>query len=166
NQLPALRTRMGDAYAELYLNEPSDGNRVALFRHGTRVIEDLAMLDDLAHPPWTLRCLQGHVDVPFVNLTPGTRSGLIHDTAYATLCEALQPFERRLVELIEEQRRAEEEQASQEQLRTIQRAFREALLALPAEEYDWFDIHARTFRSIVDGATVARSPLLLHQVNV
>ena len=66
----------------------------------------LALLDDLAHPPWTLRCLQGHVDAPFVNLTPGTRSGLIHDTAYATLCEALQPLERKLVEVIEEQRRA------------------------------------------------------------
>src|SRR5262249_15066350 len=122
-------------------------------------------LDDLAHPPWTLRCLQGHVDAPFVNLTPGTRSGLIHDTAYATLCEGLQPLERRLLELIEEQRRAEEEQASQEQLRTSQQAFRDALLTLPAEEYDWFDIHARTFRSIVDGATVASSPSLSHEVN-
>ncbi|MBV8747121.1 MAG: hypothetical protein JO134_18955, partial [Xanthobacteraceae bacterium] len=40
------------------------------------------------------------------------------------------------------QRRAEEEQASREQLRAIQRAFREALLALPAEEYDWFDVRA------------------------
>jgi hypothetical protein len=152
-------------YAELYLGEPSDSNRVALFRRGTRVVEDLALLDDLAHPPWTLRCLQGHVDAPFVNLTPGTRSGLIYDTAYATLCEALQPLERKLVEVIEEQRRAEEEQASQEQLRTIQRAFREALLALPAEEYDWFDIHARTFRSKLDGATVASSPSLSHEVN-
>jgi len=82
-----MTDRFGDVYAELYLNEPSDSNRVALFRHGTRVIEDLALLDDLAHPPWTLRHLQGHVDAPFVNLTPGTRSGLIHDTAYATLCE-------------------------------------------------------------------------------
>jgi hypothetical protein len=122
------------------------------------VIKDLALLDDLARPPWTLRCLQGLVDAPFVNLTPGTRSGLVHDTAYATLCEALQPLERK-------QRRAEEEQATQEQLRTIQRAFREALLALPAEEYDWFDIHARTFRSILDGATVANSPSLSHEVN-
>jgi hypothetical protein len=163
HQLPALRTRIGDIYAELYLGEQSDSNRVALFRHGTRVIEDLALLGNLTHPPWTLRCLQGHVDAPFVNLTPGTRSGLIHDTAYATLCEALQPLERKLVEVIEEQRRAEEEQASQEQLRTIQRAFREALLALP--EYDWFDIHARTFRSIIDGATVAHSPSLSHEVN-
>jgi hypothetical protein len=98
HQLPALRTRIGDIYAELYLSEPSDSNRVALFRHGTRVIEDLALLDDLARPPWTLRSLQGHVDAPFVNLTPGTRSGLVHDTAYATLCEALQPLERKLVE--------------------------------------------------------------------
>jgi hypothetical protein len=32
-------------------------------------------------------------------------------------------------------------------LRTIQRAFREALLALPAEEYDWFDITARRLQS-------------------
>src|SRR5262249_60918394 len=54
---------------------------------------------------------------------------------------------------------------SQEQLRAIQRAFCEALLALPAEEYDWFDIHARTFRSILDGATVANSPSLSHEVN-
>ena len=152
HQLPALRTKIGDIYVELYLGDPSDSNRVALFRHGTRVVEDLALLDDLAHAPWTLRSLQGHVDAPFVNLTPGTRSGLIHDTTYATLCEALQPLERKLVEIIEEQRRAEEEQASQEQLRTIQRAFREALLALPAEEYDWFDIHARTFRSTPDEA--------------
>src|SRR5207302_2834426 len=35
HQLPALRTRIGDMYAELYLSEPSESNRVALFRHGT-----------------------------------------------------------------------------------------------------------------------------------
>ena len=45
--------------------------------------------------------------------------------------------------LIEAQKRAEEEQASQQSLRAIQRAFREALLALPPEEYDWFDVQAR-----------------------
>ena len=55
----------------------------------------------------------------------------------------MQPLERQArCEIIEAQRRAEEEQASREQLRAIQRAFREALLALPAEEYDWFDVHA------------------------
>jgi ribosomal 50S subunit-associated protein YjgA (DUF615 family) len=52
----------------------------------------------------------------------------------------LEPLERRLIELIEAQRRAEDERASRDQLRVIQRAFREALLALPVEEYDWFDL--------------------------
>ena len=40
HQLPAVRTPFGDVYAELYLNEPSDANGIALFRHGTRVIEE------------------------------------------------------------------------------------------------------------------------------
>ena len=108
-------------------------------------------LDDFAHPPWSLRYLQGHIDAPFVNITPGTRTGLIRDAAYMALCEDLGPLEGKLNALIEEQRRAEEEQASREQLRTIQRAFREALLGLPAEEYDWFDIHARAFRPTAAG---------------
>ena len=147
HQLPPVRAPRGDVYVELYLNEPAEENRVALFRNGTRVLEDIALLDDFAHAPWITRYLQGHVDAPFITLTPGTRSGLIHDDAYAALREALAPLEAKLVEVIEEQQRAEEEQASRELLRTIQRAFREALLALPAEEYDWFDIHARAQRA-------------------
>lgn len=146
HELPAARTRFGDIYAELYLNEPADKNAVALFRHGTRVVEDIAVLDDFAHPPWTLRHLQGHLDAPFVNLTPGTRSGIVRDASYAALCDGLSNLEEKLGEIIDEQRRAEEEQASRELLRTIQRAFREALMALPAEEYDWFDIQVRSTR--------------------
>jgi hypothetical protein len=143
HQLPAVHTPFGDAYAELYLAEPADSCRVALTRSGTRVIEDLATLPGLDHPPWSSRYLQGLIDVPFLNLTPGTRSGIIHDERYAALSEALQPLEAHLKALIEAQLRAEEEQASRQSLRAIQRAFREALLALPPEEYDWFDIQAR-----------------------
>src|SRR5437762_11598637 len=143
HQLPAVRTPFGEAYAELYLAEPSDSARVALTRLGTRVIEDLASLPGLEHAPWCSRHLQGLVDVPFLNLTPGTRSGIIHDERYAALLEAIQALEAHLRALIEAQERAEEEQASQQSLRAIQRAFREALLALPPEEYDWFAIQAR-----------------------
>ena len=158
HQLPPSRTRLGDLYAELYLNEQRETNRVALFRQGTRVTEDLTSLDDFARPPWTLNYLQGHIDAPFVNLTPGTRTGLIRDAAYAALSHGLEPLERRLIEIIEEQRRAEEERASRDQLRVIQRAFREALLALPAEEYDWFDIRARTFRPAASGGGAGSTP--------
>jgi hypothetical protein len=152
HQLPLLRTPLGDIYVELYLNEPSDSNCVALYRRGTRVIDDLTLLDHFARAPWNFRYLQGHLDASFVNLTPGTRSGVIYDSAYITLCKGLEPLEAKLAEIIDAQRRAEEEQASREQLRAIQRAFREALLALPAEEYDWFDIHARAFRRMPDSS--------------
>jgi len=146
HQLPNVRTTVGDVYVELYMNEPVETNRVALFRHGTRVFEDISAIDELAKSPWTTRYFQGHIDAPFINLTPGTRSGIIRDEAYVALLEGLAPLEAKLAEMLDEQRRAEEEQASRELLQTIQRAFRDALLALPAEEYDWFDIHARAQR--------------------
>ena len=146
HQLPPIRTPYGDAYAELYLAEPSDASRLALTRSGTRVIEDIASLPGLDHAPWISRYLQGLIDVPFLNLTPGTRSGIIQDERYAALVAALEPLEIHLKALIEEQQRAEEEQASQQSLKAIQRAFHEALLALPREEYDWFDIQGRARR--------------------
>ena len=157
HQLPAVRTPFGDAYAELYVAEPDDSCRVALTRTGTRVIEDLATLPGLEHAPWSSRYLQGLIDVPFLNLTPTTRSGIIHDERYAAMLEALQPLEAHLNGLIEAQRRAEEEQANQQSLRTIQRAFREALLALPPEEYDWFDIQARAQREPIATAKQRRA---------
>ena len=143
HQLPTIRTVFGDAYAELYLAEPNDTARVALTRVGTRVIEDLSSLPGLEHAPWLSRYVQGLVDAPFLNLTPGTRSGIIQDERYAALVEALQPLEAHVKGLIAEQQRAEEEQASQQSLKAIQKAFHEAMLALPREEYDWFEVQGR-----------------------
>jgi Histidine kinase-, DNA gyrase B-, and HSP90-like ATPase len=154
HKLPNVRAPLGDVYVELYMNEPLETNRVALFRNGTRVFEDISVIDELAKAPWTTRYLQGLIDAPFINLTPGTRSGIIHDEAYAALLDALVPLEEKLIEMLEEQRRAEEEQASRELLQAIQRAFREALLALPAEEYDWFDIHSQVRRRSGNGREI------------
>jgi hypothetical protein len=143
HQLPAIRTAFGDAYAELYLAEPNEAARVALTRVGTRVIEDLSTLPGLEHAPWVSRYVQGLIDVPFLNLTPGTRTGIIQDERYGALIDALNPLEVHVKGLIEEQQRAEEEQASQQSLKAIQKAFYEAMLALPREEYDWFDVQGR-----------------------
>jgi type II secretory pathway pseudopilin PulG len=144
HQLPAVRSAFGEAYAELYLTEPAEDCRVALTRGGTRVIPDIGTLSGLEHPPWNSRYLQGLIDVPYLNLTPGTRSGIVHDERYASFVEGLVKLEVHLNGLIDAQRRAEEEQANRESLRAIQRAFREAMLALPREEYDWFDIPSRS----------------------
>jgi hypothetical protein len=153
HQLPAIRTLFGDAYAELYLAEPNESARVALTRVGTRVIEDIATLSGLEHSPWLSRYVQGLIDVPFLNLTPGTRSGIIQDERYAALIDSLKPLETHLKGLIEEQQRAEEEQASQQSLKAIQKAFHEAMLALPREEYDWFDVQGRALKD--GGGTIA-----------
>ena len=144
HQLPTVRSPFGEAYGELYLTEPDEDCRVALTRDGTRVIADIGTLPGLERPPWSSRYLQGLIDVPYLNLTPGTRSGIVHDERYGAFVEALVPVEAHLNGLIDAQRRAEEEQASRESLRSIQRAFREAMLVLPREEYDWFDIQSRS----------------------
>jgi hypothetical protein len=156
HQLPLVRTAFGDVYAELYLADPSSAARVGVYRSGTRVLEDVGTLPTLDHGPWSSGYLQGLLDAPFLNLTPGTRSGIIYDDRLTAFYEALQPLERHLQALIDEQRRAEEEHASRELLRTIQRAFREAMLALPPEEYDWFDIQARSKRSVAVGGAAGR----------
>jgi len=128
-------------YLELYLSEPSAENRVSLYRSGTRVLPDITDLASFAHAPWNSPYLQGIIDYPELNLTPGTRLGVIQDEHLASLSQSLQPIESVLTNEIEAQRSAEEEQASQQILQTITRAFREAFLALPAEDYDWFDLY-------------------------
>src|SRR6201984_916597 len=156
HQLPTVRSPFGEAYAELYLTEPAEDSRVALTRGGTRVIEDIGTLPGLDRAPWSPRYLQGLIDVPYLNLTPGTRSGIVHDERYGAFAEALAPLEPRLNSLIDAQRRAEEEQASRESLRAIQRAFREAMLVLPPEEYDWFDIQSRSPQAVGGGELLER----------
>ena len=165
-QLPTPETPRGEVYVELYLAESDVSNRVGLYRSGTRVLEDLAQLPGFQNPPWIDGRIQGIVDVPFLNLTPGTRTGVIQDGAYAEFCFALEDMAAALKQVIEEQDRAEEERTSRQILRTIQRAFKEAFLALPPEEYDWFDIRGRDERgalrqpSPVDGVGVSDSEAL------
>ena len=143
HDLPRVTTPLGELYFEIYFTEPDSKNGVGLFRSGTRVLDSLARLDALNREPWTSGCLQGIVDAPFLKLTPGTRDGIIRDEAFTVFCESLAPVEARLTNLIEEQRKAEDQRASKRILKSIQSALREALLALPVEEYDWFDIRSK-----------------------
>lgn len=141
HELDGSQPPQSEVYAELYLNAHAPGNAVSLYRAGTRVLENIAEIEAFARMPWTSGYVQGLVDAPYLNLTPGTRLGVIHDGALARLVEELSPLETKLDKLVESQQRAEEERASRDVLRSVQSALKEALLALPAEEYDWFDLH-------------------------
>ena len=162
HQLP--RQPSPQTYIELYLNRPDPANSVGLYRAGTRVLENVCELPMFSGPPWKTGFLQGIVEADYLNLTPGTRSGVIQDEALARLEVELKPVEEQLLRVIEEQRRAEDEQASREVLRSIQKAIKEAILALPAEEYDWFNIHEE---AVADGppikASTGSDSLLIHE---
>jgi hypothetical protein len=141
HELDATLAVQSELYAELYLHAHAPTNAVSLYRSGTRVLENLAEIDAFACMPWTSGYVQGIIDAPYLNLTPGTRLGVIHDASLARLAEELAPLAVRLAKIIADQQRAEEERASRDVLRSVQGALKEALLALPQEEYDWFDLH-------------------------
>lgn len=144
----------GDIYLELYLSDPAAANQVGLYRRGTRVLPSISELEYFQKEPWTAGYLQGILDAPFLNLTPGTRQGIIFDDRFNAFCKALEPVEEHLRQIIEEQRKAEEERSSRRILRKVQRALKEAFLRLPQEEYDWFDIAGKKTRT-------KRDPLFL-----
>ncbi len=142
HELEMPETAKGEIYLELYLNPQDPGNAVSLYRSGTRVLPSINRLDLFDKDPWTSGYLQGSIDAPFLQLTPGTRDGIIHDESLMLFSRAIEPVEQKLTEIIEREKQAEEEEASRRILKTVQRALKEAFLSLPPEDYDWFDIYA------------------------
>lgn len=155
HQFEPIRTSLGEVYLELYLNAHAAENVVSLFRAGTRVLPSIASLESFEREPWTAGFLQGMIDCPFLQLTPGTRDGVIRDESFASFCSALAGVEEELSAIIAQERSAEEEEASRTILKSVQRALREAILALPREEYGWFDVHQPSRRPRPDGSLIA-----------
>ena len=120
HELDGALPPQSEVYAELYLHAHSPANAVSLYRSGTRVLGNLTELEAFARMPWTSGYVQGIIDAPYLNLTPGTRLGVIHDAALARLADELAPLESRLAKIIEDQQRAEEERASRDVLRSVQ----------------------------------------------
>ena len=141
HEIGPVVTPRGEIYLELYL-DAGPGNQVSLFRRGSRVLPSLTELDTFGVEPWTSGYLQGIVDAPFLQLTPGTRTGVIFDDDFHLFRQALAPVEARLAAVIAQERQAEEEQASRDILKSVQKAFKEAFLSLPPDEYDWFGLHS------------------------
>ncbi|MFW6138060.1 MAG: ATP-binding protein [Spirochaetota bacterium] len=135
-----LETLHGEIYLELYLNTYYPENKVSLFRSGTRVLPDITELDFFNREPWSAGYLQGMIDVPFLQLTPGSRTGIVQDENYNVFCNSIHEVEKKLGEIIELEKKVEEEKASKYILKSVQRALKEAFLALPKGEYDWFSI--------------------------
>ncbi len=140
HNLPQPISPMGDIYCELYIHDPSPGNAVGLYKHGTRVIQDITVLHPFSRHPWNSELLEGIIDVSFLQLTPGTRDGIVFDDAYESFIASMEQLTGSLETIVNEQKRAEEEKASKSILNRISKALKEALLFLPTDAYGWLHV--------------------------
>ena len=155
HELPDVRSPYGEIIVELYLTAPGSGAGVALHKRGTRVLQDITATEAFRRPPWTSGYVEGIIDASFIQLTPGTRDGVVYDDAFDALIDAIAPVEEALSAAIEERRRAEEEEASRAMLRRITRALKEAFAMLPADEYGWLGVKGPDGRSMATGSNTA-----------
>ena len=143
HNMPSLATVAGDIYEELYLCEQSAANQVGLYRNGTRVLPNITSLDEFRGEVWNSGFLQGVLDVSYLTITPGTRDGIIRDEKFVSFIAVVKLLEEELAARIREQQKAEDERASRNILKSVQTALREAIMDLPPEEYDWFDLYGK-----------------------
>jgi len=140
HNLPEVKSPLGEIYYELYLTEPSSENQVGLYKSGTRVLPSITEIEQFNCFPWASGYLEGIIDVSFLQLTPGTRGGVIYDSAFESFCFAMEGLTNALSEKIAEQKQAEEEKVSRSILQKITKALREALQLLPEKEYEWLSV--------------------------
>ncbi len=136
------RTPFGDVAVELYFSPESEsGERgVAVCKDGTRVLRDIAELEQFQHSPWTDGRLEGVLDFGAFSLSPGTRSGIVPDERLTAFCEAVQAIEPEILAELSRRDQAESSRASRDILRQVHKAFVSALRDLPSNEYLFFDI--------------------------
>jgi hypothetical protein len=80
--LPEPRTPLGEVLTEFYLTEPSSCEGVGLYKLGTRVLPDISRTEAFRRHPWTSGYIEGIIDASFIQLTPGTRDGVVYDDAF------------------------------------------------------------------------------------
>jgi len=138
--LPQITSPLGEIYFELYLSEPSSENKIGLYKMGTRVIPSIVTIDQFNEFPWNSPYIEGIIDISFLQLTPGTRDGIIYDDAFENLMFSIIPLGEKLSEIIEEQKKAEDDKASKNILHKITKALHEAFNYLPQDEYSWLAV--------------------------
>lgn len=141
HQFSWVECLMGEVAVELYIDAPRPDNHVELFRSGTRVMPNIGSIDQLNKEPWTSEYILGMIDAPFLQLTPGTRDGVVRDEKFESFLNALQSVEESLQSVIDKAKQASEEEASRNILKSVRRALKEAFLTLAPEDYGWLDIN-------------------------
>ncbi len=136
------KTPLGDVHVELYMRcESSQPDAaIALCKDGTRVLRDVCELLPFQHAPWNDGRLEGLLDFDPLVLAPGTRSGIVADTAFDAFVAAAAALEPEVRAALEQREQAETDRASRQILKQVHKAFVTALSDLPSADYIFFDI--------------------------
>lgn len=130
-----------------------DAGRVRLACAGAVVLDDLATLPELAHAPWTDERLVGVVDFPHLEVPPGSRRGVVPNTAASALIEALIALEPHVTARLDERSRAESTSLSEDMHRQLAKLFTRVTGLMP--HLEWFPVAKRS--GTVDDAPPAGS---------
>lgn len=117
---------------EIYLGRGDERPAVQVACAGTLVADDIAELASLAlaEPPWVGRSLTGLIDFAGFNVPPGTRRGVVPDSAAAAFVHALdrlRPSVEAELARLDRERRAVVDRQMLQDLRRALRGFRNRL---------------------------------------
>jgi len=122
---------------DIYFKSFPKNRKVALFKHGTRVIDNVCSIEALNHSPWDSGYFTGKIDYGFINLSPATRLGVVDDDHLKTLIKKLRPLEDYLKDFIFEHEISARKKSTDASRRSIKSALKEALLALHKEGFQF-----------------------------
>ncbi|MBM4060701.1 MAG: hypothetical protein FJ265_06365 [Planctomycetes bacterium] len=150
-ELPVAGRR--PARLELYLAPEGEGHRrVVLAAAGTTVLDDVVECDPdwFAGTAFASGRLTGVIDFPELEVSPGSRRGIVRTGAVDDLLLALSDLFPALQQRLGEEQRRKDEEAEKRQIKRLRRAFLEVRRKAP--EFQLFPVRAGS------GASMVREP--------
>jgi hypothetical protein len=133
-----VMTPQGNIHFKLYITQQGDEGKVSIYRRGTKIIDDMTEIQELNHEPWKNKLLEGMINSRFINVPPATRKGIVPDTRFAELIEAVRSQETQIIEILDKALKQREQEINRDIIKSLRDAFQDIMEELP-NEYSWFN---------------------------
>jgi hypothetical protein len=138
SQISKVKTVSGNIHFRLFIPQQGEKGKVSVYRHGTKIIDDITEIQELNHEPWNTNNLEGMIDSKFINVPPGTRKGIVPDKHFTEFIDAVKSQEKQLIHIIEKALEKREQEMSKDLIKSLRDSFQEIMKDL-SSEYNWFD---------------------------
>lgn len=137
-KIDKVNTPSGYIHFKLYITQEGDSGKVAVYRRGTKVLDDVSSIPNLERMPWLGNMVEGSIDSRFINVSPATRRGIVPDEKLAEFISAVKSIEPIVNDEIKKTQKRREEKLGREIIKSLQKAFADVMRDL-SSEYSWFD---------------------------